>query len=609
MNLRKTLRIARWEVTRNAGGVDRRTVLVAAAGLLLLIGLVPTLVSSGVALDDGLYRVGVSESHPLYEPAVEDPTFDVREPSADAFDRGNLEIIVVGDRADYRPTEKGRAAVAELRRTTEAYNDRIMRNESNESAAFPVYPVTLTYQDRDTTELVTSGTGDGGGGGGDAGGDGSGKTSDGSDGSGDGGASDGDDGGGDGGGTDDGAVSVPGLGGDVFGTGATSGSPSDIAPPFPFQSLILAFVFVLPLNFVIQAYGSTVLNERINRRGELLLVSPVSRSDIIVGKTLPYFAAAVGVAAGLALLLGGGVLAVAGVVPLALLFLGATFVGGMFARSYKELTFVTVTVSVLLTTFAFVPAIFTDVGGVALISPLTLVVRDLAGTEVSLGGVAFATLPSTMTALLLFGLGAGVYREEDMFTQRPVHLKALDAVSTRIGGYRSVAVVTALSMPFVFVAELLAVATLFALPGGASIPLVLVAVAVVEELAKGIPAYAGFAEARYPRTPKAGLFAGIAVGLGFFLGEKLTLMVQLVGLPELRTRAGPIGEAAFQTGLGAEGALVALLLLLAPLALHVVTATLSALGASRSRNWWIAGMLTAVCIHVAYNLTVVSSLV
>lgn len=599
MNPRKTLRIARWEVAKHAGGIDRQTVLVAGAGLLLLVALAPTLVSSGVALDDGLYRVGVSESHPLYEPVKQDPTFAVSQPSAKAYGNGNLDILIVGSRADYADSEKGRAAVAELRQTVEAHNDRTMRREANQSAAFPVYPVTLTYQDRDTTELVTSETGDSG--------DGSGGTSDGS-----GGTSDGSSGTGDGGGeTDDGdsALSVPGLGGDILGTGSASGAPSDIAPPFPFQPLILAFVFVLPLNFVIQAYGSTVLNERINRRGELLLVSPVSRGDIIVGKTLPYFAAAVGLTAGLSLVLGGGALAVAGVVPLAMLFLGATFVGGMFARSYRELTFVTVTVSVLLTTFAFVPAIFADVGSVALISPLTLVVRDLAGTGVSLGGVAFATLPSTMTALLLFGLGAGVYREEDMFTQRPVHLKALDAISTRITGYRSVAVVTALSIPFVFVAELLAVATLFALPGGASIPLVLLAVAVVEELAKGLPAYAGFAEARYPRTMRAGLFAGVAGGLGFFLGEKLTLMVQLVGIPELRTRAGPIGEATFQTGLGGEGAVAALLLLLAPLALHVGTATLSALGASRSRNWWLAGMLTAVGVHIAYNLTVVNTLV
>ncbi len=43
------------------------------------------------------------------------------------------------------------------------------------------------------------------------------------------------------------------------------------------------------MNFVIQAYASSIMNERINDRGELLLVSPVSRGDIIAAKTLPYF--------------------------------------------------------------------------------------------------------------------------------------------------------------------------------------------------------------------------------------------------------------------------------------------------------------------------------
>ncbi len=402
---------------------------------------------------------------------------------------------------------------------------------------------------------------------------------------------------------------MPALGGDLLSTGASGGSPSDIRPPFPFESLVLAFAFVLPLNFVIQAYGSSVLSERINRRGELLLVAPVSRGDVIAGKTLPYFAATLAVAAAIALAVGGGPLSVLAMVPLAGLFLAATFVGAMFARSFKELTFVTVTVSVFLTAFAFVPAIFADVSSVALISPLTLVVADIAGDPLSAGGIAFATVPATLTALVLFVLGAGVYREEDMFTQRPVHLKLLDALASRVHRVRSVALATALLVPFVFVAELLAVALLFALPGRLSLPLLLASVAVIEELAKALPVYAGFVHARYPRTRRYAVLAGAASGLGFFLAEKLTLLVQLVGLPELRTRAGPLGELAFQTGLGVEGAALALALLLAPLALHTVTATLSALGARRGANWFPVGLAAAVLLHLAYNMAVVVALV
>ncbi|PHQ46149.1 PrsW family intramembrane metalloprotease, partial [Halorubrum sp. C3] len=205
--------------------------------------------------------------------------------------------------------------------------------------------------------------------------------------------------------------------------------------------------------------------------------------------------------------------------PVAATFLGATFVGAMFARSFKELTFVTVGVSVLLTTYAFVPAIFTNVTPVALVSPLTLVVFDLQGEAVSAGEVFFSTAPMAVGAALLFGLGLGVYREEDMFSQKPVTRKFLDALAVRlsavpvggaVGGglldrdrlraLGSVAFLPACTIPFVFVAELLAVAVLFALPVTVSIPVLLVTIAFIEEVAKSVGLYAGFERGVFERT-------------------------------------------------------------------------------------------------------------
>ena len=600
---RVVARIARWEVLRGTGTVDRRTAGVYLVGLVVLAAALPMAAGSGLALDEDIYRVGATEDSPYRGVLASDPTFDLRGDGRAAAADGRLtagegyELVFTGEEVllateDGEPTAKARAALAALRRAVESYNDRRMADESNATAAFPV-SVTLRYTERERPGRVTS-PGSGRSGGTDA--DGAGVTG-GTAGTGTAGGT----GGADGSAGGSGGAAAP-FGVDLFGTGTTAGSPSAIAPPFPFQSLVLAFAFLLPLNFVVQAYSSSVLRERINRRGELLLVAPVSAAEIVAGKTLPYLLGGVGLAAVVTALVGGGPLSVLAVGSLALLFLGASFLGAMLARSFKELTFVVVTVSVGLMTFAFVPAIFTDVDPLALISPLTLVVRDLTGAAVSPSGVAFSTLPSVLAAAVLFGLGLGVYREEDMFTQRPVHLKALDALGGRIRSPRSLVGLTAVLIPFVFVAELLAVATLFAAPGGLSVPLVLVVVAVVEEFAKSVPVLAGFVDGRYPRTRRTALLAGAASGLGFFLGEKLTLVVQLVGLPELR-----VGSAAF--GVGAGGPLLAGVLLLAPLALHVVTASVSALGAARGTTAWLTGTAVAVLVHVAYNLTVVSALV
>jgi ABC-type Na+ efflux pump permease subunit len=589
-------RIARWEVSRGVSGVDRRTAVVGVVALILAGSVAATAVAGGgVALEEGLYRVGVDADSPYYEPVVGATALTARSPDATLGE--GIDVRVTDDGVAVADGRKGEAALAAFRNAVRRYNDRVLAADDNRSAAFPVL-VRLRYADRADPTLGGSPAGGGdagpGGFGGDAGGG-----SDGPD-----GTAAGATGPGTGGGSGGGPLPVPDVGGGaggIFGQEAT-GSPADIRPPFPFASLVLAFCFLIPMNFVIQAYGSTILNERINRRGELLLVAPIQPGDIVAGKTAPYLAAMLAVTVAIAVAVGGGPVAVAAVAPLAVLFLAATFVGAMFARSFKELTFVTVAVSTFLTTYAFVPAVFTDVTPIALISPLTLVVRDLKDVPVSAFQYAFSTGPVYLSAATLFVLGVGVYREEDMFTQRPVPLKLLDALDARLSGRGSVALVSALTIPFVFVAEALTLAVLFAIPVDVSIPLLLVAIATVEEVAKSLHVYAGYAKARFATGIGTAVVVGSLSGLGFFLGEKGTAIAQLVGLQDIR----PLGEIAFATaGIGVGGAI---LLFLAPLALHATTAVASALGARKGPRWYLAGLTAAVLIHTTYNVGVVSTL-
>jgi ABC-type Na+ efflux pump permease subunit len=630
---KKLLRIARWEVTKNAGGIDRRTLLVALAAIVLLALVVPLVASGGgVGLEDGLYRVASDEDSPYHEVVEGDDTFRIVSGGGrDALRSGDVELLIDGETVRYGQSAKAEAAYDAFRDSVQRYNNIQLNTEDNRTAAFPVSVVVdfrqqaglgeqLRVDDGDTDS--TDGTGTDGTDTDESGSEGSdGTGSDSTDRTGsDGGGSDGSGGGG----------SVGGL--SPFGNDESiSGSPSDIDPPFPFQSLVLAFLFIIPLNFVIQAYGSTMLSERINRRGELLLVSPVSRFDIIGGKTLPYFLGATAVEGAIAVALVyftqgtlGGLVSILAVVPLVLLFLGATFLGAMFARSFKELTFLTVTITVGLTAYAFVPAIFSDVNAIALISPLTLVVRDLQAESIGIGEFVFSTTPPLLTSMVFFGLGAGLYREEDMFDQRAVSGKVLDALVGLVPGrshdgwlphrlqrlipldlptlerYLSVSVVTVVLIPFVFVSQLVAIALLFAL-GEISIVLVLAVVAVVEELAKSLHIYASFEHSRFSRTNRVALALGICSGIGFFVGEKIALLAQLVGLEDLA-----VGEAGLQGGVAAGGPIL-IVFLLAPLVLHTVTAATSAFGASRGKRQYAIAVFAAMIIHFLYNWTVVSA--
>ena len=584
----RTLRIARWEVSRSADTLDRTTVVVFLVALLAAGAVVATgAVGDGVAPDRDIYRVGVAPDS-AYRAPVEDAT-PLRPVAADPglVASGRAEVVVADGEVVVADSAKGRAALAAFRSAVREHNLALMGAEANRSAAFPVV-VDLRYVSRDAGALAGTGAGSGT----TARGDGS-DESDESDGGGD---EDGDE--------DGGAFAVSDLGvgtAGLFGGSTSGGSPAEISPPFPFASLVLAFVFLVPMNFVVQAYGSTMLEERIGRRGELLLVSPATPGEIVAGKTLPYLGAMVGLVAAVAALVGGGALSVAAVFPIAITFLGATFATAMFARSFKELTFVTVSVSVFLTAYAFVPAIFTNVTPVALISPLTVVVRDLQGGSVSVAEYLFSTGPAYLVGTSLFVLGVGVYREEDLFTQRSVPLKLLDALAARIAGRRSAATLAVLSIPFVFLAELLALALLFALPREAALPVLFVAVAGVEEVAKSLHVYAGLHEGPLgdDRTTRGALVLGGLAGFGFFLGEKLFVVIQAVGLT-----AVPLGEATAATA----GVLPVGVLLVAPLALHAVTASVSALGAVRGPRGYAVGLAAAVTLHAGYNLAVVTSL-
>ncbi|WP_339103931.1 PrsW family intramembrane metalloprotease [Haloterrigena salinisoli] len=623
--LARTARISRWEISRSAGTVDRKAVLVLAA-LVLVVGVVGlSAAGEGLGLEDEIYVVAVDEDSRYHDVAVESEAFrpiSLDELVIENGDDANADVVLTrnGEIVHYGP--HGEAAHDAFIDAIDSYNEDRLRREDNETAAYPVH-VELDYQERDfdgSTEgdgsdgASTDGSDDGTGtgttdGSGSEGSNGNGSDGEGS--SGDGSSSDGDssgdtDGGGQSDAADnggDGRLQVPNIGGANGAVDGTSGPPGSISPPFPFQSLLLAFLFVVPMNFVIQAYGSTIMDERVKRRGELLLVSPSSRREIVAGKTLPYLLGLIAVAVGITVAVRGGPLSVAAAIPIALLFLAATFAGAMLARSYKELTFVTVTISVFLTTYTFIPAVFTDVNPIALISPLTLIVTDLQGESVTLGEYVFSTAPFYCGAAVCFLLGIGVYREEDMFAQKALPAKVLDAIASRLHGYRSVAVLTILFIPFVFAGQLLVVALLFAVaeqyPVVATVSIVVLAAA-IEEVAKSVHVYAGFVRSRFEASPRVAAVLGVCSGAGFFVGEKLTHVVQFVGLPELT-----VGAAAFGPD-PSGGPLVLAAVFLAPLVLHVATAMISAIGASRGPNAYSVGFLLATLVHAGYNLGVIA---
>ncbi|MDY6779838.1 MAG: PrsW family intramembrane metalloprotease, partial [Halobacteria archaeon] len=143
MELRKTLRIALWEIRKSAGEVDRRTAVAGGIAVVLIAAGTPIIASSGINVDEGIYRVGISEESPYYEAVERNPALSVGDASREALREGTVDLLVLGTqvRATAPVSRKEKAAAAQLRKAVERYNTYLMKQEAQEgreAAAFPV---------------------------------------------------------------------------------------------------------------------------------------------------------------------------------------------------------------------------------------------------------------------------------------------------------------------------------------------------------------------------------------------------------------------------------------------------------------------------------------
>lgn len=579
------------EMFRTGGSFNKKTSLVLVGIGLLTALLMPVLMDQGLDFDRGLYRAAVAPGVPL-EPAVMGARVFQYYTSNDPLgevERGAADLGVGDNRVYAQDTQKGRAALAALKQAAKDYSYSQLALEPDAAAAFPVR-VELLYEPQERAAgggipVAPSGTIP-------EAEDPTGETTEGGvRGS---------------GGTTNGRAPAtqtgPSDGFDLLPPERSVNTPETLSPPFPFRSLLLAYAFLIPMNFVVQVYAGSSIAERIDRKGEPLLASPARPWEIIVGKAVPYFLLMMLISAGIVVLIGGGWLSLVAVAPLALAFLALEFIAAMYARSFRELTFLTVFTSVLLTIYAFLPAVFTDVHPISLVSPITLVVFDLRGDIIGLGEILYATLPLTTFSLILFVLGAALYREEDLFHQKPVMAKAVDSLARQVKGMLSAVKLPFLLLPIVFIAELMLITFLFAWPVPVGTVGILLAVALVEESFKAAPSYAGVKRGIIP-LKRAAAF-GALVGLGFFLAEKAFLIASLAGLMDVEAGAAVFGAAGAGVTDAAPG-LVALLLVM-PMFLHVGTASLTGWGARRGGSVFAASFGLAIAIHTVYNLAAIA---
>ncbi|MDF1556825.1 MAG: hypothetical protein P1P80_01390 [ANME-2 cluster archaeon] len=559
--MHKILAVARLELNKSRSVMDRRVFLFMVMSVLIMALAAPTMDISSFSMTKGLYIIN-ADGPPLDVVLTSDNRFRL-------VDGEQADLTISSSSIRGIRTQRSMAALSALDETVKQYRDNMLEGQYPEDdpgyySAFPVW-VDVTYLDSlltissETTEVAPAST----------------------------------------------PLPTPVPGADnmsyiptpspqptVIPPENISGTPPrDITPPFPLTSVLVSFMFVAPMFFISQLYSSSIMDERMSRKGVMLLASPIRGYEIVAGKTLPFFTVLLLFSVVSALVLGGDALVVLVIVPVILIFLSTAFLSSILARNFRELTMMLVFFSVVLGSFLFIPTAFVNIHEYSTISPLTLVVTLLEGDVVTLDNLAFASVPLLFTSLLMYLFGTMLMNEEGLLVKVEAFDKVLDSVGRLLyylGHWQiGVLVIGILVVPFVFMSQLFLLVIFFNMMNVSPMIVIGISMAVsvmIEEWAKVLAPMVMLKKGC--GSPGS---LGMLSGTGYFLGEKGLLLLALSSVVE-----GGLGELLF-VGTG--------YLLFVPLCIHVSGAVVSSRGIAYgiSPKWAVAA---ASVVHLILNLII-----
>jgi len=371
--------------------------------------------------------------------------------------------------------------------------------------------------------------------------------------------------------------------------------PSLMTPPIPLAQVIIAFLYIIPLFFVSVFFTSSFTEEKINRKLIVLLSTPVSRLEIILGKMLPYLVYSIVVIVGITLALKGNVLlGLAIFIPVMLFIFSIYLIVALTYRTFKDQTFFSVLALSTITLYLVVPAMFAGVNELSYISPLTLAVEMYRGVSFGIGHYFLATAPLYIVFLQVMFIGTRVFNEQYLMGFKPLHAKVAEALYLVIDKKHlnvSVLLLGLFIVPVVFVTELVSIVFVSNIPLTSALLLLMVVSAIIEEIAKSLGILVLLQNNTVKRQRNVAILSALAA-LGFLIGEKLLLFFAL----------GILSESVFMSAVFGSG------LLAVPLALHVAsTCTVGLITRRLGTRFYLPAVLVGTAIHVIYNLNVIKA--
>lgn len=345
-------------------------------------------------------------------------------------------------------------------------------------------------------------------------------------------------------------------------------TPETLSSPSLLSKMVLAFLFLIPPFFVMQVFSSSLAEDVRLKRMEVLISSPIRPSALLFQKILPYFLLALLMVAIISLIfsVNGFIYMIS---PLLAYFSMQTFIA-LSSRSYRELTFLTLTSNLFLMIYLILPSVFTGIK-LSNISPITFLLLKLSGEQIGYMDLIFSSIPLFALAVVAFYASTNLFDLEVLYSKSSPPARFVKAISSKADSNVKSAVFSGL---FVFIALILEFFLLFF---GISVPLIpsftviMFGVAFIEESLKSMLI-----------VSEKSLKRAFVVSTSFFALEKGLLMV------EFFRDFGAVLPGEF---------------LIFPYLAHLISSSSFALVSRRSAK---LGISLAVLIHFTYNYTVVS---
>ena len=372
--------------------------------------------------------------------------------------------------------------------------------------------------------------------------------------------------------------------------------PSLMEPPLPLAQIMVSFLYIVPLFFIGIFFTGSFMDEKVSRRLNVLMSSPVTPLDVIMGKLLPYLVLSLAAAFIISLAMGGDLLLTLAIMLPVILFVFAIYLlVAIFYRTFKDQTFFSIAAIAFVTAYLVFPALFAGVSEISYISPLTLLVQMFQGQAFGLKEYAFAIVPMCAVFIGVLLLAVRTFTEEFLVTYGPLYRKLGDAIYMAIDRRHkllSVAVISFSMVPVAFMAQLAIIALSSNLPGPLVLGSIMLFSVLIEEIVKSA-GIAGLIDNREAGAPVNVLLLCLASAVGFLVAEKALLFISL----------GFVSQSLLMSAIANSS------MLILPMLAHFTFTSIICLALFKlGVRWYLPAVVAGSLLHFGYNIFLIGGL-